>query len=149
LHDALLAGRILALAQGFRVLAAASVDYDWSLDLARIAEIWRAGCIIRSGLLDDLAEALRGELPEGQLILSPGLRDRLGAAIAGLRRVVAHGVETGLPVPALAAALGWYDSMRHGRGTANLIQAQRDFFGAHGFRRIDRDGGQHADWSRT
>ncbi len=149
LAAALLAGRILALAQGFRVLAAASEDYGWSLDLARIAEIWRAGCIIRSGLLDDLATALRGDMPQAQLILSPGLRDRLGAAIPGLRRVVAHGVQTGLPVPAFAAALGWYDSMRHGRGTANLIQAQRDFFGAHGFRRSDRDGVQHADWSRT
>jgi 6-phosphogluconate dehydrogenase len=146
LLSALLAGRILSHAQGFRVLGAASAEYDWSLDLARIAEIWRAGCIIRSALLDDLAGALHGELPAGQLILSPGLRAGLGATMPSLRRVVGHGVATGLPVPALAAALGWHDSMARARGTANLIQGQRDFFGAHGFARTDREGKFHGNW---
>ncbi|SFU09482.1 NADP-dependent phosphogluconate dehydrogenase [Sedimentitalea nanhaiensis] len=146
LEQALLAGRILAHAQGFRVMQAASEAYDWSLDPARIAEIWRAGCIIRSALLDDLALALRGDLPFGHLVLSPVLRARLTASIPALRQVVAAATLSGLAVPSLSAALGWYDSLRRGRSTANLIQAQRDMFGAHGFHRLDRPGTHHGDW---
>ncbi len=146
LRDALLAGRILTHAQGFGILDAASGTFDWSLDLARISEIWRAGCIIRSALLDDFAEAFRDPLPEGHLILSPGIRSLLAEALPGLRRTVAAAVSLGVPLPALSAALAWYDSIRRGRGTTNLIQAQRDFFGAHGFERLDRDGTHHADW---
>jgi len=145
--QALLAGRILAHAQGFGILSAASGEFDWSLDLARIAEIWRAGCIIRSDLLDDLASALAGGAPQDQLILSPAIAALLNANVAALRQVVAGAVQAGLPVPSLAAALGWYDSIRQGRGTANLIQAQRDYFGAHGFARIDRPGRFQGDWS--
>ncbi len=147
LEHALLAGRILAHAQGFRVLAAASEEFDWSLDMARISEIWRAGCIIRSALLDDFAKAFRGELPGGHLVLAPEIRKMLGASIPGLRRVVAASVSLGVAVPALSASLAWYDSMRRGRGTANLIQAQRDFFGAHGFERVDASGKHHGDWN--
>lgn len=151
LEMALLAARILAHAQGFRLLAAASEEFDWSLDLARISEIWRAGCIIRSALLDDFAQALRedssqGDLPAGHLILSPAIAAMLAQAIPSLRRTVAAGALLGTPLPALAAALAWYDSMRHARGTANLIQAQRDFFGAHGFARTDKEGKFNADW---
>jgi len=147
LAQALLAGRILAHAQGFRTLHAASDAYDWALDLARIAEIWRAGCIIRSALLDDLATALRDDPPQGHLFLAPTLRDALILAIPALRQVVAAATLAGLPVPSLAASLAWYDSMTRARGTANLIQAQRDFFGAHGFERIDRPGRFHGPWS--
>ena len=146
LHDALLAGRILAHAQGFRVLWAASAEFEWSLDFARIAEIWRAGCIIRSALLDEFAAAFRSELPAEHLILAPAMRERLDASLGGLRRVLACAVTRGVPMPALSAALAWYDTMRHARGTANLIQAQRDFFGAHGFERIDEPGSFHGDW---
>ncbi len=146
LHRAMIAGRILAHAQGFDILRAASKEYDWSLDLARIAEIWRAGCIIRSALLDDLAGALHDGPPHDQLILSPVIRDMLNASIAGLRQVVGAAVRGGLPVASLAAALGWYDSMRQARGTANLIQGQRDYFGTHGFGRIDRQGQFHGEW---
>jgi len=149
LADALLAGRILSHAQGFRVLQAASGEFGWALDLARIAEIWRAGCIIRSALLDDIAAAFRGDLPGEQLILAPDIRAMLTQTIPALRRVVAASASAGWPVPALAASLGWYDSMRQARGTANLIQAQRDFFGAHGFQRTDRPGTFHADWTRS
>ena len=146
LEMALLAARILAHAQGFRLLAAASEEFDWSLDLARISEIWRAGCIIRSALLDDFAQALRRDLPAGHLILSPAIAAMLGQGVPSLRRTVAAGALLGAPLPALAAALAWYDSMRHARGTANLIQAQRDFFGAHGFARTDKEGKFNADW---
>jgi len=149
LELAMLAGRILAHAQGFRLLQAASQEFDWALDLARIAEIWRAGCIIRSALLDDFASALRSEMPFGHMILTPDMTARLAGTIGSLRRVVANTVLMGLPVPALSGALSWYDSIRQGRGSTNLIQAQRDFFGAHGFERLDRDGQHHGAWPQT
>jgi 6-phosphogluconate dehydrogenase len=148
LEMAFLAARILAHAQGFRILAAASDEFDWALDMARISEIWRAGCIIRSALLDDFAQAFRGELPEGHLILAPAMAALLAKSIPALRRTVMAGVALGTPLPALSASLAWYDSMRHARGTANLIQAQRDFFGAHGFERIDKDGKFNVDWPK-
>jgi len=146
LADALLAARILAHAQGFRLLAAASDEFDWSLDFTRISEIWRAGCIIRSALLDDFAQAFRGALPHDHLILAPAISAKLADAVPALRRTVAAGAALGTPLPSLSAGLAWYDSMRHGRGTANLIQAQRDFFGAHGFERTDKDGKFNAVW---
>lgn len=146
LEFALIAARILGHAQGFRVLQAASDEYDWSLDMARIAEIWRAGCIIRSSLLDDIADAFRGDLPRGELILAPAIRARLDGAISALRRVVAAGITNGVPVPVLSASLAWFDSIRTARGSTNLIQAQRDFFGEHGFKRLDKDGDHHGPW---
>ena len=145
LAQAFEAARILSHAQGFAVLEAASAAFDWALDLARIAEIWRAGCIIRSGLLDDLAVALRGA-SGGPLLLAPGMVERLEATVPALRRVVGAAVAAGVPTPAMSATLAWFDSMRQERGTANLIQGQRDFFGAHGFRRVDRDGDHHGPW---
>ncbi|NUH67235.1 NADP-dependent phosphogluconate dehydrogenase [Sulfitobacter sp. S0837] len=147
LEQALLAGRIIGHAQGFRILTAASEEFDWQLDLARISEIWRAGCIIRSALLDEFADAFRGELPGGHLILAPAMRKRLEHSIPALRRVVAAGALLGVALPALSAALAWYDSMRRARGTANMIQAQRDFFGAHGFERDGEEGKFHGTWN--
>ncbi|MCZ4254525.1 NADP-dependent phosphogluconate dehydrogenase [Sulfitobacter sp. G21635-S1] len=146
LELALLAGRILSHAQGFRILSAASGEFGWQLDLARISEIWRAGCIIRSALLDDLASAFRGELPHGHLILAPAIRTQLQEAIPALRRVLVAAVSMGVALPALSAGLAWYDTMRRARGTANLIQAQRDFFGHHGFGRLDMAGNHHGTW---
>ena len=142
----MLAARIIAYAQGFRILAAASADYDWNLDFARIAEIWRAGCIIRSALLDDISAAFRGDMPEGQLIFAPAFVARLQKAIPALRRVVAAAVTAGHPVPAFSASLAWVDSMVQARGTADVVQAQRDFFGRHGFERVDGGTGQHGPW---
>ncbi|MEP2922099.1 MAG: NADP-dependent phosphogluconate dehydrogenase [Sulfitobacter sp.] len=146
LASALLAGRILSHAQGFRILTAASEEFDWALDLARISEIWRAGCIIRSALLDDFAEAFRGELPHGHLILAPAMVEVLEKTIPALRRTVGAGVAKGIALPSLSGALAWYDSIRRARGATNLIQAQRDFFGAHGFERLDSDGSFNAEW---
>ncbi len=145
-QDALLAARIIAYAQGFRILAAASDEYQWSLDYARIAEIWRAGCIIRSALLDDISAAFRGDLPYGQLIFAPAFADRLRASIPALRRVVAAAVSAAHPVPALSASLAFIDTMAQGRGTTDLIQAQRDFFGRHGFERIGGAKDSHGPW---
>ena len=146
LESAMLAGRILAHAQGFAVLSTASEAFDWSLDMARIAEIWRAGCIIRSALLDEFADAFRGALPHGQMILAPAMVECLAASVPGLRRVVAAAALAGQPLPALSAALSWHDSMARGRGTADMIQGLRDYFGNPGFRRIDRDGDHPGSW---
>lgn len=146
LADAFLAARILGHAQGFRILAAAGAEYGWTLEYGRIAEIWRAGCIIRSALLDDISAAFAKDLPEGQLILAPGIAARLARAVPALRRTVSAAIAAGHAVPAMAAALGWFDTMRQGRGTANIIQAQRDLFGHHGFERLDAKGVHHGPW---
>lgn len=146
LESALLAARILAYAQGFRILHAASDEFSWDLDYSRIAEIWRAGCIIRSAMLDDIAKAFRSDQPEGRLILSDHFADLLKTHLGGLRRIVSQSVLAGLPVPALSSALSWYDEIRQARGTADLIQGQRDFFGAHSFLRLDEDGAHHGPW---
>ena len=146
LESALIVGRALAYALGFRILNAASEEFNWDLDFARIAEIWRAGCIIRSAMLDDIADAFRTDLPNGRLVLSEHFIDVLTQNVAGLRRVVAAAALRGLPVPALAAALSWFDTLRQARGTTDLIQAQRDFFGAHSFERVDVEGNHHGPW---
>jgi 6-phosphogluconate dehydrogenase len=148
LEAALLAARIIAYGQGLSLLRAASDDFGWSLDLARIAEIWRAGCIIRSALLDDIARAVRAGLPEGQLIFAPAFARHLSEGVPALRRTVAAAALGGHAVPALAAALAFFEQLTRERGTAELIQGQRDFFGAHGFERTDRPGGgYHGPWA--
>ena len=146
LQSALIVGRILAYAQGFEILAAGSKEFNWSLDFARIAEIWRAGCIIRSAMLDDIATAFRSPLPAGNLALSDHFISLLTVHIAGLRRVVSAAALKGLPTPALAAALSWVDMIRQERGNSDLIQAQRDYFGAHSFERVDAEGSHHGPW---
>ena len=112
-----------------------------------MAEIWRAGCIIRSALLDDIAGAMRDGLPEGLLHLAPAFAGPLAEGLPALRRLVAQCALAGIPMPGFAAALSYAESMRQARGTADLIQAQRDFFGRHGFARIDRDGAHHGPWA--
>jgi 6-phosphogluconate dehydrogenase len=147
LEAALLSAKVIAYGQGLSLLKAASDDYAWSLDLARIAEIWRAGCIIRSALLDDISKAVRAGLPAGQLIFAPAFVRRLREGVPALRRTVAAAAIGGHAAPALSAALGYFEQLTHARGTADLIQGQRDFFGAHGFERTDRDGkGFHGPW---
>ncbi|MBV1866407.1 MAG: NADP-dependent phosphogluconate dehydrogenase [Marinosulfonomonas sp.] len=149
LRDALLAAKIIAYAQGFALLSAASEEFNWSLDMGRIAEIWREGCIIRSAMLDDMAAAARAGLPHGQLIFAPDFAEKLVATTGALRRVVAHAALKGLPAPAFSAALAYFDTMRRARGTTDLIQAQRDFFGAHGFERTDGGSDHHGPWAGT
>lgn len=148
LGAALLAAKIIAYDQGLTLLAAASANFDWSLDLARIAEIWRAGCIIRSALLDDISKAVRAGLPQGQLMFAPAFAERLRTGIPALRRTVAAAALGGHAAPALSAALSYFDQLTHAHGTADLIQGQRDFFGAHGFERTDRAGTDfHGPWA--
>ncbi|WP_274423621.1 NADP-dependent phosphogluconate dehydrogenase [Chelativorans sp. YIM 93263] len=149
LEGALFAGKIVAYAQGFSVMAAASREFGWNLPLGTVARIWRAGCIIRSQFLGEIADAF-DQAPETEnLLLTPAFSDLIEAAHPHLRRVVARCAEAGIPVPSLAAALGHFDTIRRSRGTADLIQAQRDFFGAHGFERVDKEGTYHGDWSDT
>ena len=147
LAGALLAARITAYAQGFRLLAAASGEFGWGLDHAAIARVWRAGCIIRSALLDEIAGAFETDPPHGQLVFAPSMVAHLAPAIPALRSTVAQAVAAGHAVPALAAALGFLDTLAQGRGTTDLIQAQRDFFGRHGFDRIDGATGEHGPWA--
>jgi len=145
LEQALIAGKILCYAQGFALISAASASFGWALPLPGIARVWREGCIIRSAMLDDMATAL-AEAPERNLMLAPFFADHLKVAQTGLRETVAECARAGLPVPALASGLAWFDMMRTGRSTANMIQAQRDFFGAHGFERVDGGAGIHGPW---
>ena len=146
LEAALIAGKILCYAQGFRMLLAASEEFDWSLPLPAIAEVWREGCIIRSAMLDDMAEALTDD-PARNLMFAPYFSEHLKRSHGDLRHVVAQAALSGLATPALASGLSYFDTMRTGRGTANMIQGQRDYFGRHGFIHIDGSEGQHGPWA--
>jgi 6-phosphogluconate dehydrogenase len=146
LELALFAGKIAAYAQGFAVMAGASREFGWNLPMPTVAKIWRAGCIIRSQLLDTMAQAFSTGVAGGNLLMAPAFIAMMREAHPSLRRVVAAAAQAGLPVPALACALAYFDGYRQGRGTSNLIQAQRDFFGAHGFERIDAAGAFHGPW---
>ncbi len=146
LENALLAAKIGAYAQGFAVMSAASKEYGWNLPMPTIAKIWRAGCIIRSQFLDEITSAFTKEPDVANLIVTPAFSQLVKDTDSSLRRVVSTAVMAGLPVPALASALAYFDSYRRARGTANLIQAQRDFFGAHGFDRVDGVDKHHGPW---
>ena len=146
---ALYASKICSYAQGFQLLSMASAEYGWRLDFGAIALMWRGGCIIRAAFLDRI-KAAYDEAPDlANLLLAPYFRDAIGGAQAAWRRVVATAVTRGVPVPAFASALAWYDGYRSERLPANLLQAQRDYFGAHTYERIDRPRGEffHTDWT--
>ncbi|MDE3121875.1 MAG: NADP-dependent phosphogluconate dehydrogenase [Paracoccaceae bacterium] len=145
LEQALICGKILCYAQGFAMIGAAAKAFDWPLPLPEIARVWREGCIIRSAMLNDMAEALSGA-PDRNLMLAPAFADRLKATHGALRQSVAAAALHGLPMPALSAGLAYFDMMRTARSTANLIQGQRDFFGAHGFDRLDGADSHHGPW---
>jgi 6-phosphogluconate dehydrogenase len=145
-RDALLGAKICAYAQGFAVLAAARDHYGWTLDLAAAARVWQGGCIIRARLLSDIETAFGASSAPVNLLRVPALAARVAAASPGWRRAIADAIAAGLPVPALGSALAYLDAYRTGRLWADVIQAQRDYFGAHGFERIDRPGKFHDDW---
>ena len=149
IHDATYAAKIICYAQGFMLLSAASEAYAWKLDLSRIASIWRGGCIIRARLLDDIVAALGRDPRLANLMVDPFFAEALASSEAGLRRTVAHAAMAGVAVPAYSSALAFYDAMRCETGPANLIQAQRDYFGAHTYERTDRARGEsfHTDWT--
>ena len=148
LERALLAGKIVSYAQGFAVLSKASDENGWNLPLATIAKIWRAGCIIRSRFLDQMSAAYAKGGAQN-LLMVPDFIEIMKDAHPSLRRVVAAGALGEFPLISLSASLAYFDSYRQARGTTNLTQGQRDFFGAHGFVLTDRDGEQHGTWPST
>jgi 6-phosphogluconate dehydrogenase len=148
LELALLAGKIVSYAQGFAVMARASEENSWDLPLATIARIWRAGCIIRSRFLDQMSAAYAAG-GNTNLLMVPDFVALMKEAHPSLRKVVAAGATGEFPLICLSAALAYFDSYRQGQGTANLIQGQRDFFGAHGFEIAGRGKDLHGDWPST
>jgi 6-phosphogluconate dehydrogenase len=149
LGHALYAGVIMAYAQGLAVLAVASDKYEYHLDLEAVARIWRGGCIIRAGLLEDIRTAYRNQPGLSNVMLAPELSKKLMAHQADLRSVVCAAIELGLPAPGLTTAIGYFDSYRSAWLPANLIQAQRDYFGAHTYERIDVKGTFHTEWEKV
>jgi 6-phosphogluconate dehydrogenase len=148
LGQALYAATIVAYAQGMAVLAAASDKYAYALDLEAVARIWRGGCIIRAALLEDIRMAYRNQPSLPNLLLAPELSKKVMANQEDLRRVVCAAIEMGLPAPCFMTAVGYLDGYRSAWLPANLIQAQRDYFGAHSYERIDVKGTFHTDWTK-
>jgi 6-phosphogluconate dehydrogenase len=149
IESALYASKIISYAQGFRLMRAASDEFGWDLDLGTIASIWRAGCIIRAVFLEDITAAFRRDPELPDLIEDGFFSEALKEAGTSWRAVVAGAARAGIPSPAYASALSYFDGMRSERLPANLIQAQRDFFGAHTFERVDQPRGEffHHDWN--
>jgi 6-phosphogluconate dehydrogenase len=146
---ALYAAKITSYAQGMALLRQASQEYEYDIDLAEVAKIWRAGCIIRAALLSDVRAAFTRNPALVNLMLDDSFSTSLASGQQALRDVVQAAVASGIPVPALGSSLAYYDSYRTARLPANLTQGQRDFFGAHTYRRIDRDGDFHTDWTHA
>jgi len=149
MQDALYAAKITSYAQGYQLMHATAAEHKWHLNYGNIAMIWREGCIIRSVFLDKIKEAYDRDPSLANLILDPFFKQAIEAGQAAWRRVVTYAVKTGIPTPALSAALAWYDGYRTARLPANLLQAQRDYFGAHTYERIDQPRGMffHTKWT--
>ena len=150
-RDALYAAKIISYAQGYMLMRAASEAYGWNLNYGRIALMWREGCIIRSAFLGKIFEAYQNQPGLDNLLLADYFRADIEAAAPGWRRGVATAVAQGIPVPAMSSALAFFDGYRSARLPANLLQAQRDYFGAHTYERIDRPRGEffHTNWTGT
>jgi len=149
LGAALYAAKIISYAQGFMLMREASTVYDWKLNYGSIALMWRGGCIIRSRFLGRIKEAFDVDPGLSNLVFAPFFAERLLKNEKAIRNVVTEAVAGGIPVPALSSALAWFDALRTERLPANLIQAQRDYFGAHTYERIDKPRGQffHTNWT--
>ncbi|WP_328395212.1 NADP-dependent phosphogluconate dehydrogenase [Nocardia sp. NBC_00416] len=147
IRQALYASKVVAYAQGFDQIAAGSAEYGWDLHPGDLATIWRGGCIIRARFLNRIKEAYENDPALPSLILAPYFRNAIETAIDSWRRVVATATLLGIPVPAFASSLSYYDALRAERLPAALTQAQRDFFGAHTYERVDAEGKYHTLWS--
>ena len=147
-HDALYASKIVSYAQGLDLMRSMGQKQGWALDLGAIASIWRGGCIIRARFLKHISQAFAADPGLSNLMLAPFFREVLNRSQPAWRQVVAMAVANGIPVPAFGASLAYFDSLRSARLSANLLQAQRDFFGAHTYQRIDKPAGEwfHTDW---
>ncbi|WP_456320331.1 decarboxylating NADP(+)-dependent phosphogluconate dehydrogenase [Parapedobacter deserti] len=149
LRDALYAAKVISYAQGYQMMAAAAHEYGWELNYGSIALMWREGCIIRSAFLGKIKEAFDKNPDLRNLILDDFFREKIQAAQSGWRKVIAVAVTNGIPVPCLSAGLIYYDGYRCDRLPANLLQAQRDYFGAHTYERLDKPRGEffHTNWT--
>jgi len=148
-RQALYASKITSYAQGMALLRMASTEYGYDIDPGEVAKIWRAGCIIRAELLGDIRDAFKRDARLVNLLLDRAFRNAIGQAQQAWRVVLQTAIGLGIPMPATAASLAYYDAYRSARLPANLTQAQRDFFGAHTYRRVDRDGVFHTDWTSS
>ncbi len=149
LEQALYASKIASYAQGYQLMRAAADEYKWNLNYGGIALMWRGGCIIRSAFLDKIKQAFDANPSLVNLLLAPFFKEALEKSQNSWRRVVTAAVEMGIPMPAISAALAYYDGYRHERLPANLLQAQRDYFGAHTYERTDKARGEffHTNWT--
>lgn len=149
LRQALLAAKIVSYAQGYVLMREAAKDYGWDLNYGGIALMWRGGCIIRSSFLGNIKEAFDAQPDLTNLMTTPYFRDKLQGCQAGWRRVMAAAITNGISAPAMTAALSYFDGYRTGRSPANLLQAQRDYFGAHTYERTDKPRGEffHTNWT--
>ena len=145
-EEALYFSFIITYAQGLHQLADASKEYGYELDIAIIAKIWRAGCIIRAGLLADITEAFNADKNLPNLLLSPLFIEKVQSTVSATRELVAYAVKNGIPLPGLSNSLTYFDTYTSTRLPLNLIQAQRDYFGSHTYERSDRDGVFHTEW---
>ncbi|MFP6855846.1 MAG: NADP-dependent phosphogluconate dehydrogenase [Roseibacillus sp.] len=148
IHDALYCSKICSYAQGFQLMREAQNEYGWKLDFGKISMIWRGGCIIRAGFLQKIFEAYERDPEIANLLLDPHFKSEIDRCQANWRKVVATAAIHGVPVPCFSSALSYYDSYRSARLPANLLQGQRDFFGAHTYERTDKPRGEfyHIDW---
>ncbi|MBN1581222.1 MAG: decarboxylating NADP(+)-dependent phosphogluconate dehydrogenase [Anaerolineae bacterium] len=151
LHDALYASKIISYTQGYMLMQEAAKEYGWNLNLGGIALMWRGGCIIRSVFLGRIKDAFDKNSKLANLLLDDYFKAEVEAAQAAWRRVVAKAVEMGVPIPAMSSALSFFDGYRRARLPQNLLQAQRDYFGAHTYERVDKPRGQffHTNWTGT
>ena len=149
IYSALYASKLVSYAQGFAVLQKASESFGWDLDLASIARMWRGGCIIRSIFLNDIAAAFEAQQKPKHLLLAPYFREEIKELLSGWKHLVAQAMKEELPVPAFSSALNYFYSLVSAKLPANMIQAQRDYFGAHTFERTDELRGQffHENWT--
>ena len=150
-EQALYASKIISYTQGYMLLHAVDEALGWELNHGSIAQMWREGCIIRSGFLDHITAAWNNNPQLGNLLLDDFFREQIETAQTGWRHVVAWASLAGIPVPAMSSALSFFDGFRHERLPANLLQAQRDYFGAHTYERVDRPRGEHfhTNWTGT
>lgn len=149
IKDALYAAKIISYAQGFSLIRSAATEYEWNIDYGEVAAIWRGGCIIRSVFLNDITKAFQNNPQLKNLMLDDFFKEEIHKRQKSLRKVVSFAVANGIPVPTLSAAVNYYDGYRRERLPANLLQAQRDFFGAHTYERLDKDRGTffHTNWT--
>ena len=145
-EEALYFSYMITYAQGFHQLTAASEEYGYELDLGTIAKIWRAGCIIRAALLEDITKAFSGDDKPSNLLLAPSFVSKISGTVSAARKIVAYAATNGIPMPGLSNSLSYFDAYTSGRLPLNLLQAQRDHFGSHTYERLDRAGIFHTEW---